>query len=151
MVQAGSKGYLLQLVVVDTHERNLSAAALVELVAARLAAEPLEQQLPAEVAEGQREEGLSHLQGATVEVLGRTAEAQEILSGSGEFLGASSLTKLCVVRGTFSRTSTWSSSPVSHEISVSQPIGFFSLRKQPGTVSKTWGDSGVFEMFVEKK
>lgn len=63
LVLAGSRWYLLQLVVVDTHERNLCAAALVELVAARLAAESLEEQLPAEVTEGQREEGLPHLPG----------------------------------------------------------------------------------------
>lgn len=43
-----------------------------ELVAAGLAAETLEQQLPAEVAEGQREEGLSHLQGATATARGST-------------------------------------------------------------------------------
>lgn len=39
------------------------------------------------------------------------------------------LTKLCVVSGTFSRTSTCNSSPVSQEMSVSQPIGFFSLKE----------------------
>lgn len=37
------------------------------------------------------------------------------------------LTKLWVVSGTFSKTSTWSSSPVNQEMSVSQPMGFFSL------------------------
>lgn len=52
---------LLQLVIVDAHERNLCAAALVELVATGLAAKALEQQLSAEVTEGQREEGLPHL------------------------------------------------------------------------------------------
>lgn len=56
-----SHEHSLQLIVVDTHERDLCAAALVELVAARLAAEALKQQLPAKVTEGQREEGLSHL------------------------------------------------------------------------------------------
>lgn len=40
------------------------------------------------------------------------------------------LTKLCVVSGTFSKTSTCNSSPVSHEMSVSQPIGFFSLKQE---------------------
>lgn len=53
---------LLQLVVVDAHEGDLGAAALVELVAAGLTAKALEQQLSAEVAEGQREEGLPHLE-----------------------------------------------------------------------------------------
>lgn len=40
------------------------------------------------------------------------------------------LTKLCVVSGTFSNTSTCNSSPVSQEMSVSQPIGFFSLKQE---------------------
>lgn len=34
------------------------------------------------------------------------------------------------MRGTFSNTSTCSSSPVSQEMSVSQPIGFFSLKQE---------------------
>lgn len=49
------------MVIVDTHEGNLGAAALVELVATGLTAETLEQQLSAEVTEGQCEEGLPHL------------------------------------------------------------------------------------------
>lgn len=52
---------LLKLVIVDTHEGNLRAAALVELVATGLTAETLEQQLSAEVTEGQCKEGLPHL------------------------------------------------------------------------------------------
>lgn len=52
---------LLELVVVDAHERNLSAAPLVELVATGLTAETLEQQLSAEVTEGQCKESLPHL------------------------------------------------------------------------------------------
>lgn len=52
---------LLQLVVVDTHEGDLGAAALVELVATGLTAETLEEQLSAEITEGQSEEGLPHL------------------------------------------------------------------------------------------
>lgn len=52
---------LLELVVVDAHERNLGAAPLVELVATGLTAETLEQQLSAEVTEGQCKERLPHL------------------------------------------------------------------------------------------
>lgn len=52
---------LLKLVIVDTHERNLSAAALVEFVTTGLTAETLEQKLSAEVTEGQCEESLPHL------------------------------------------------------------------------------------------
>lgn len=42
---------LLKLVIIDTHQWHFSATALVEFVATGLAAEALEQQLPAEVAE----------------------------------------------------------------------------------------------------
>lgn len=56
-----SHDHLLKLVVVNTHEWDLRAAALVELVAARLTAEALEQELPAEITEGQCEESLPHL------------------------------------------------------------------------------------------
>lgn len=73
-----------------------------------------------------RQRQLEVVQGWYQEVLGGFGV---VLGGPGVVLGPLTLTKLCVVRGTFSRTSTWSSSPVSHEMSVSQPIGFFSLRK----------------------
>lgn len=49
------------------------------------------------------------------------------------------LTKLWVVSGTFSKTSTWSSSPVSQEMSVSQPIGFFSLMWGAQTLNVKYG------------
>ena len=49
---------------VQAHRGHLAAAVLVELVATGLTAEALEQELAAEVAEGQREEGLPHLGGA---------------------------------------------------------------------------------------
>lgn len=66
---------LLQLVVVDAHEGHLCAAALVELVAAGLAAKALEQQLSAEVAEGQREEGLPHLKAKDKQPISASAAA----------------------------------------------------------------------------
>ena len=44
-----------------TRRGNLVGAPLVELVAARLAAEPLEQEAATTVAEGEREEGLANL------------------------------------------------------------------------------------------
>lgn len=49
------------------------------------------------------------------------------------------LTKLWVVSGTFSKTSTWSSSPVNQEMSVSQPIGFFSLMWGAQTLNVKYG------------
>lgn len=61
VVAASGSSDLLELVVVDAHEGNLRAAALVELVATGLTAETLEEQLSAEVTEGQRKEGLPHL------------------------------------------------------------------------------------------
>lgn len=64
-----------------------------ELVAAGLAAETLEQQLPAEVAEGQREEGLPHLQGATATARGSTGVVlgwfKVVLGSPGVVLGGS--------------------------------------------------------------
>lgn len=93
-----------------------------ELVAASLAAKALEQQLSAEVAEGQREEGLPHLKVKDKQPI-RTPVEAPVQSESSLLI----LTKLCVVSGTFSKTSTCNSSKVSQEMSVSQPIGFFSL------------------------
>lgn len=113
---------LLELVVVDTHEGDLCAAALVELVATGLTAKALEQQLSAEVTEGQREEGLPHLKVKGKQPI-RTSVDAPVRSEFGLLI----LTKLCVVSGTFSKTSTCNSSNVSQEMSVSQPIGFFSL------------------------
>lgn len=126
---------LLELVVVDAHERNLSAAPLVELVATGLTAETLEQQLSAEVTEGQCKEGLPHLwikqRHTDQSHPGCTEHFSQPLRDTC-FLKV--LTKLCVVSGTFSNTSTCSSSPVSHEMSVSQPIGFFSLKQEVGSI-----------------
>lgn len=93
-----------------------------ELVAAGLTAKSLEQQLSAEVTEGQREEGLPHLKVKDKQPIRAPVEAPV----RSEF-GLLILTKLCVVSGTFSKTSTCNSSKVSQEMSVSQPIGFFSL------------------------
>jgi len=53
------------------------------------------------------------------------------------------LTKLWVVSGTFSNTSTCSSSPVSQEMSVSQPIGFFSLKQEVESVVEEEVESSV--------
>lgn len=118
--------HLLKLVVVDAHEGDLGAAALVELVAAGLTAKALEQQLSAEVAEGQREKGLPHLKVKDKQhPSGLWLRLQCCQSRSSDLL-----TKLCVVSGTFSNTSTCNSSKVSQEMSVSQPIGFFSLEQQ---------------------
>lgn len=122
---------LLELVVVDAHERNLGAAPLVELVATGLTAETLEQQLSAEVTEGQCKERLPHL-------WIKQRHTDQSHPGCTEHCGTLGflkvLTKLCVVSGTFSNTSTCSSSPVSHEMSVSQPIGFFSLKQEVGSI-----------------
>lgn len=97
-----------------------------ELVAAGLTAKPLEQQLSAEVTEGQREEGLPHLKVKTNSPSGLPRKRQRRY----DTFCLLALTKLCVVSGTFSKTSTCNSSKVSQEMSVSQPIGFFSLQQQ---------------------
>lgn len=116
------------MVIVDTHEGNLGAAALVELVAASLTTETLEQQLSAEVTEGQREEGLPHL--SIKNTFGSGNISNEVKIQHFLWSNLTVLTKLCVVSGTFSNTSTCNSSPVSQEMSVSQPIGFFSLKQE---------------------
>jgi hypothetical protein len=99
---------------------------LVELVATGLTAEAMEQKLKAEVTECQAEESLPYL-------LPQSGDGGGLATGSPSRLPRptspllAALTKLCMVRGTSSRTSTMSSSPSRGAMAVSQAVTVFRL------------------------
>lgn len=106
---------------VQTHRRDLAAAVLVEFVATRLTPEAVKEELVAEITVGQFEEGLPYLHDGR----GKSKNAYKNLTRN---VGAAVLTKLCIVRGMSSRTSTSSSSPTRGVISVSQSVNLFRLQ-----------------------
>jgi hypothetical protein len=100
---------------------------LVELVATGLAAESMEQKLKAEVTEGQAEECLPYLQPQSREVQARL-KALSVHTVASPTIPIR-LTKLCMVSGTSSRTSTMSSSPSRGAMAVSQAVTVFLLQE----------------------
>lgn len=99
---------------------------LVELVATGLAAEAMEQKLKAEVTEGQAEECLPYLQSQSRENPGLVEGP--LCQHHGLPHHPVALTKLCMVSGTSSRTSTMSSSPSRGAMAVSQAVTVFLLK-----------------------
>lgn len=117
---------------------------LVELVATGLAAEAMEQKLKAKVTEHQAEECLPYLRPQSMEVKAWSRTPTPSPGSTPAIQPA--LTKLCMVSGTSSRTSTMSSSPSRGAMAVSQAVTVFRLQEAwkgvSGRVDRDHGEAG---------
>ena len=112
---------------VHAHSRDLAAAVLVKLVATCLTSEAIKEKLVAKITVSQLEKSFPYLQkysdNAALLLQQNTEKVRWILFSM-------VLTKLCMVRGISSRTSTRSSSPTRGVMSVVQSVSLLRLGRK---------------------
>lgn len=131
---------LAHRVHVQTHGGDLAAAVLVKLVATRLTSEAIKKKLVAEITVGQLEKRFPYLRRqkavkplitsprkTETKMHRKPQSVQRFLWDAVRF---QTLTKLCMVRGMSSRTSTSSSSPTKGVMSVFQSVSLLRLEQR---------------------